>query len=121
MDRVAQPDDPVLVGAADLGVLVIVVGVVGADLHGFMNRPVKLRGQRIGVLDEGLEAGARQPAEVAEALRAVEHIVGRSIGENDLPGRLEGVAELIPGPAAADAVDGGLFAHDSILSLGSAG
>ncbi len=117
MDRVALADDPVLVGATDLGVLVVVVGIVGADFHGLVDRPVKLRGLRVGVLEEGLESGPGESAEVTEALRAVEQVVRGAFREDGLPGGLEGVAELVPGLAGSDAVDGGLVADGSSFLL----
>ena len=93
---------PILAGAADLGVLVEAVGIVAADLPGLVAETVEARRAGVRVLDELLEGQPREPAQVAESLRAIEGIAWRAIAEDHVTGALEGPAELPPRRPVAD-------------------
>ena len=72
-----EPRIAVVVLAADGRALVVVVRVVGADLHRLVRGAAQHRKQRVGELDEGFERDAREPRQVAVALGAVEGVPRR--------------------------------------------
>ena len=95
--------------------LVVVVRIVGADLRGLVDRAVQHGRERVGVLDEGLEGGSGQTAQVAEALGAVERAVGRTRADDGLARTLECVTELFPRSSAQQAFRGGFVGQDGPL------
>ena len=103
---VAPAGDPVVVVAADGGRLVVVVGVVAAQLDGLVGDPVEYGSAGVGVFHESHQAAARQAAEVAVALGLVEGVAGCAGETQRCSGGLEGVAEFVPGAAADHALLG---------------
>ena len=107
----APARDPVLVLAADRRVLVVVVGVVGADLHRLVRGAAQHREQRVGELDVRLERHAREARQVAEALGAIEGVHRRAGPQHHVAGALQRVAEIGPGRAVENALRGIGVAH----------
>jgi hypothetical protein len=87
---------PVVVRAGDGGALVVVVRVVGADLHGLVRRAPQHREERVGELQEGFQRDPGEPREVAVALGAVEGVGRGSRAQQYVAGALQPVAEIRP-------------------------
>ena len=87
VDGAPGAPDPVRVAAGHGRVQVEVVGVVGAHLRRLVDRAQEHGGAGVDVLDEALEGGPGEAAEVAVALRPVEGTAGRAFPLDDGPRR----------------------------------
>ena len=103
MNGAALAEKTIFVFPADGGILIIVIGIVGPHLDRLVASAQKLRRRGIGVFDECLERRAQQPREVAVTLGALERVARREIAGDDVAGRLERIAEFVPGRAVHDA------------------
>ena len=101
--------EPVFVVAVQRSGLVVVVRVVGAQLGGLIDHPVQYRRPGVGVLDERHQAGPGDTAQVTVSFRLVERISRCPRELQSGPCRLQGIAELIPGPAADYPLVGGII------------
>ena len=95
--------DPVVVLPVERGAEVVVVRVLTDDLDRLVARADRAAGSvGAAVLELALERAAQQAGEHAEALGAIERVVGVALGEDDLAGVGEQVAELAPRGAVDD-------------------
>ena len=92
----AGAPDAVLVFSANRRVLIVVVGMIGAHLRGFVHHALEHGRERVIVLDERLQSRARDPAQVPETLHSVHRIAGCVGPEHDVARHLERVAKLVP-------------------------
>ena len=88
-------------------VLVEVVGIVIADLGGFMGQGIELGARWIVELQVLLQAQAQQPREVAVTFSATEVILGYAGGENFLTGTFQAFTEFFPQLATAQCFEFG--------------
>jgi hypothetical protein len=107
MHAVALAAHDVLVRAGDRRVEVVVVRVVGAHLDRLVHGAAQDGRERIGVLDEGFQAGAREAREITVSLRARQRVGGAAL--DDLSCVTQAIEQLVPRGSVDDALRGAVL------------
>ena len=97
LNRPANPTNSILMFAADRRVLIVVVGIVCADLRGFMDGAMEHGRERVGEFNEGLERSTCEATQISKSFSTIERALRRSFGKDRLTRPLERVTKILPG------------------------